>query len=68
VLTHHKERGWILTNPMNPSTKRVLMLKVKKIDKREIFVSTTEYWYLRWWDTKNSYAFPNRETNRKCMF
>jgi hypothetical protein len=66
VLTHHKERGWILTNPMNPSTKRILMLKVKKIEKREIFVSTTEYWYLRWWDTKKkSYAFPYRETNRQ---
>jgi hypothetical protein len=66
VLTRHKERGWILTNPMNPSTKRVLMLKVKKIDIREIFVSTTEYWYLRWWDNKkNCYAFPYRETNRQ---
>ncbi|MEW6508211.1 MAG: hypothetical protein AB1432_10745 [Bacteroidota bacterium] len=42
------------------------MLNLKKIDIREIFVSTTEYWYLRWRDTKkNSYAFPYRETNRQ---
>lgn len=54
VLTRHKERGWILTNPMNPSTKRILSIKVKKIEKKEIFVSTTEYWYLRWWDTKKN--------------
>lgn len=66
VLTRHKERGWVLTNLMNPSTKRILSIKVKDIQKKEIFVSTTEYWYLRWWDTnKKSYAFPYRETNRQ---
>ncbi|KAF0152028.1 MAG: hypothetical protein FD143_1396 [Ignavibacteria bacterium] len=66
VLTRHVERGWVLTNPMNPSTKRILAIKVKDIKKKEIFVSTTEYWYLRWWDTKkNSYAFPYRETNHQ---
>ncbi len=69
VLSRHKERGWILTNFMNPSTKRILAIKVKKIEKNEIFVSTTEYWYLRWWDTKKkSYAFPYRETNRQQYF
>lgn len=41
-------------------------LTEKDIMKKEIFVSTTEYWYLRWWDTKkNSYAFPYRETSRQ---
>ena len=66
VLLRHKERGWIISNPMNPSTKRVLSLKIKKIEKEEVFVSTTEYWYLRWWNTKeNSYAYPYRETNRQ---
>lgn len=66
VLYRHKERGWILNNYMNPSTKRILSIKVRKIEKREIFVATAEYWYLRWWDTKkNSYAFPYRETNRQ---
>jgi hypothetical protein len=66
VLLRHKERGWVLTNPMNPSTKRILSIKVKDIEKKEIFVSTTEYWYLRWWDSKkNSYAFPYRETNHQ---
>ena len=66
VLNRHKERGWVLTNHMNPSTKRILSIKVKRIEKKEIFVSTTEYWYLRWWDTKKkSYAFPYRETSRQ---
>ena len=66
ILSRHKERGWVLTNPLNPSTKRILSIKVKDIVKNEIFVSTTEYWYLRWWDFKNnSYAFPYRETSRQ---
>ncbi len=36
VLIRHKERGWIISNPMNPSTKRILSLKVKKIEKGEV--------------------------------
>jgi hypothetical protein len=66
VVLRHKEKGWVLSNPMNPSTKRILHLKIRKIEKGEIFVATTEYWYLRWWNTKdNSYTYPYRETNRQ---
>lgn len=66
VVVRHKERGWILTNPLNPSTKRILRMKVRKKENGEVFVSTTEYWYLRWWNTKeNSYTYPYRETNRQ---
>lgn len=51
---------------MNPSTKRILSIKVRRIEKEEILVSTTEYWYLRWWDSKdNSYTYPYRETCRQ---
>ena len=38
VLTRHIERGWILTNPMNPSTKRILSIKVKDIVKNEFLL------------------------------
>ncbi|MCL4512346.1 MAG: hypothetical protein M1470_14995 [Bacteroidetes bacterium] len=66
VLLRHQEKGWVITNHMNPSTKRILSIKVRKIEKEEIFVSTTEYWYLRWWDSKNnSYTYPYRETCRQ---
>lgn len=66
ILLRHKEKGWVITNHMNPSTKRILNIKIKKIVKKEIFVSTTEYWYLRWWSTKeNSYTYPYKETNRQ---
>jgi hypothetical protein len=66
VLLRHKERGWVISNHMNPSTKRILNLKVKSIEKEEAIVATIEYWYLRWWDiNKESYTFPYRETNRQ---
>jgi len=51
---------------MNPSTKRVLSVKVKKIKGTEAVLATSEYWYLRWWDAKaGSYVYPYRETNRQ---
>jgi len=41
-------------------------MRVKKIDEREAVVTTTEYWYLKWWDLKEgSYTYPYRETNRQ---
>jgi hypothetical protein len=66
VLLRHKQRGWVISNNMNPSSKRILSLKVKSIEKEEAVVTTTEYWYLRWWDiNKDAYTFPYRETNRQ---
>lgn len=66
VLSKHRERGWIINNLNNPSTKRLQSIKVKSIDKNEAVVATSEYWYLKWWDTKkNKYVYPYRETNRQ---
>lgn len=66
LLERHRFKGWTLTNPLNPSTKRILDIKVKTVGAAESVVHTTEYWYLRWWNTrKESYAYPYRETNRQ---
>ncbi|HAR97040.1 MAG TPA: hypothetical protein DCR97_13935 [Deltaproteobacteria bacterium] len=66
ILERHKKKGWVISNPMNPSTKRLLIIRVKKIAEKEAVVNTTEYWYLKWWDLKEgSYAYPYRETNRQ---
>lgn len=66
LLVRHKARGWTITNNLNPSTKRLIDIRVKKIEAGEAIVHTTEYWYLRWWDTKKlSYVYPYRETNRQ---
>jgi len=66
ILHRHKKRGWVISNPMNPSTKRLLKVKVRKIGPEEAVVNTMEYWYLRWWDVnEKSYTYPYRETNRQ---
>lgn len=66
LLVRHKERGWVLSNNLNPSTKRLIDIRIKTVDAGEATVHTTEYWYLRWWDTKKlSYVYPYRETNRQ---
>jgi hypothetical protein len=64
--TAASQRGWVISNPLNPSTKRLLALKVKRAANGEAVVSTTEYWYLRWWGTREgSYVYPYRETNHQ---
>lgn len=64
-LLHLRERGWIVSNPRNPSTKRLLEVRVKECRSAEAVVRTTEYWYLRWWSTvEKRYRYPYRETNR----
>lgn len=66
LLTRHRKKKWIISNPFNPSTKRILDVKVKKVCQHEAQVNAMEYWYLRWWDDLDgSYAFSYRETNRQ---
>lgn len=66
LVTRHQKKGWLISNPMNPSTKRLLSVKVKKIGSDEAMVNTMEYWYLRWWVTQeNAYTYAYRETNRQ---
>lgn len=66
ILEKHKKKGWIINNPLNPSTKRLLHIRIDKILSNEAFVNTVEYWYLRWWDTNAaSYTYPYRETSRQ---
>lgn len=66
TLTRVARRGWILTNPQNPSTKRLLAITVRELRDSRAVVRTTEYWYLRWWSTiEEKYPYPYRETNRQ---
>jgi len=66
LLNRHKKKGWFINNPMNPSTKRLLNIRVKNIKSEEAMVTTTEYWYLRWWDeNEDSYVYAYRETNNQ---
>ena len=65
TLVQLKRLGWVLTNPFNPSTKRLIAIAVKEIRDEEAIVRTTEYWYLRWWSTvEQDYLYPLRESSR----
>jgi hypothetical protein len=66
TLNRVARRGWVLTNTRNPSTKRLLAITVKGFDGDRAVARTTEYWYLRWWSTREGrYRYPYRETNRQ---
>lgn len=66
VVRRLQARSWVISNPNNPSTKRVISVRVREIKRNEALVSTVEYWYLKWWDSKKlTYRYPYRETNRQ---
>ena len=52
-------------NPLNPSTRRLVTVKVRKVEGDEALVGSTEYWYLRWWSTRmREYIYAFRQTSR----
>jgi len=64
ILHRHSIKGRVINNPYNPSSKRIIRIKVEKVGKEECIVRTTEYWYLRWWNTiERDWDYPYRETN-----
>lgn len=66
TLTQLKRRGWVLSNPFNPSTKRLLAIEIREFRGDNAIARTTEYWYLRWWSTvEQKYRYPYRETNHQ---
>ncbi len=52
VLKRCGERGWIISNKGNPSTYELLEAKVVRFSGDSAHVTTTEYWYLRWFCPK----------------
>lgn len=60
------QRGWVLTNPFNPSTYRLMTVRFKERKGGELFLASEEYWYLKWWDRQQErYTYVYRETNRQ---
>jgi hypothetical protein len=47
----------VLTNPQNPSTKRLPAIDVKKVGNGKAIVRTTECWDLRWWSMESKYRY-----------
>ncbi len=66
LLRKHKARGWTIGNEMNPSTKRLIDVKIKRFSATEAEVRTCEYWLLMWWSlTEKKYAHTYKEENRQ---
>ena len=66
ILERHRKKKWVISNPFNPSNKRILHIEVKKLGPNEAEVATKEYWYLRWWDELDgSHAYSYRESNHQ---
>jgi len=66
LLKRHQKRKWIISNPMNPSTTQILDIRLRKIQDERAYVSTEEYWYLRWYNFNTSkYCFIYNKKNRQ---
>lgn len=66
LAERHHERRWTLTEPHNnPSTKRLIDVKVVKLRGDHAEIRTKEYWYLRWYalDRRDYAQIDWRETN-----
>lgn len=69
LLRSHQKRGWSLSNTDNPSTKRLIDIKIRQMTDNFAEVDTTEYWLLMWWSAeKQKYAHTYNETNRQKYF
>ena len=65
----HKKRGWILRNDMNPSTKRLIDVRIRDISESSAEVATSEYWLLMWWSVvEKKYAHTYKEMNRQQYY
>ncbi|MDQ4120032.1 MAG: hypothetical protein M3209_01015 [Acidobacteriota bacterium] len=69
IAKKHRKRGWIIQNEMNPSTKRLIDIKIKNISENGSKVHTSEYWLLMWWSVKEEkYAHTYKEMNRQTYY
>ncbi len=66
LLKRHAKRGWVISNPGNPSTFEVLDARLKRLDADRAVVTTEEYWYLRWYESRSGkYRFIYNEKNEQ---
>jgi hypothetical protein len=67
VAEERSQRRWTIRYPeYNPSTMRVLSVRVAGVTDTEATVFTEEYWYLRWWSvSEGCYSYIYNETNHQ---
>lgn len=65
----HKKRAWIIRGESNPSTKRLIDVRIRDISETKAEVRTSEYWLLMWWSVKEEkYAHTYKEMNRQRYY
>ena len=70
IAQQEHKKGWTISEPeTNPSTGRLLKVRVVRIGPERAEVRTVEYWYLRWWSIKERKYVDNpwKETSR-CLY
>ncbi len=70
ITEEHHQDGKTLAEPSyNPSTMRVLSVKLVELSSSTAFIRTKEYWYLRWWSLpKNRYVYVYNQTSSQRYF
>lgn len=65
LTEQHASKGRVISQPdYNPSTMRVIKVRVLELARSRAFVRTQEYWYLRWWSlSERDYVRIYQETN-----
>lgn len=58
-----------LVKEANPSTKRLIDIRIKDISENRAEVRTSEYWLLMWWSIPDKkYAHTYKEMNRQLYY
>jgi hypothetical protein len=67
VVEQSALKRWTIRYPeYNPSTMRVLRVRVGEMTEMEATVFTEEYWYLRWWSVDEArYVYIYNEINHQ---
>jgi hypothetical protein len=61
----HSKKNWTLMKPpYNPSTMRIIKVKLMELSEQRAYLRSHEYWYLRWWSqSSGKYVYVYQETN-----
>jgi len=66
VLENQSSRGWVLTNPNNPSAHEVIDVKIQETYKDKAIVKTHEHWVIQWYSSiERAYKFSYNNTNHQ---
>lgn len=50
VVERQQKRNWIINDQRNPSHAEILDITVEKLEDEKAIISTSEVWYLKWFD------------------